>query len=382
MASQQRTYQVMWAAARYLRYLTLSCLWLAFTARAQETPACDPVDGVKFICGVTNVEDFAPVVGTPWVIGSDDAAVGQKGTLYLFDTRTATATAFDSADLVFRLDKKRFTDCPGAPDLSVFSPLGLDITPASGNRRTLYVVNHGGRDGVEVFDVNLSRAKPYLTWVGCIVAPSGFWPDGVAALPKGRIVVTSMRDPTDDHWLEKLIKGQPIGGVAEWDPKRGWLEIPGSAGLSGPNGVVASSDGKWIYVAAWSGRELMRLSRGKTPAEKTIVRTGFLTDNLRWSPDRRSIYAGGQDTTVEEVSLICSKSKEVNCPNVPFRVDLVNPNTLEMTPLIKSGIYGSMGGGTGAIKVGDELWVSSYHADRIARFPANMVGDVLTRNPK
>ena len=254
--------------------------------------------------------------------------------------------------------------------MKIFGPHGLDLTPASGGRRTLYAVNHGGRESVEVFDVDLSKGKPAFAWVGCVVAPHGFWPDAVAAVPGGGMVVTSLWDPTDANRLDKLSKGEPVGALDEWDPGRGWSEVPGSAGMSGPNGVIASPDGKWLYVAVWSGKQLARFSRGETPAKKLTVPTGFLTDNVRWSPDGRTIYAGGQDTSVKQV-LTCFESKDVNCANVPFKVESVDPATLKMTSLVRSGVYGVMGAGTGAIKVGDEIWVSSFRADRIARFPAH-----------
>jgi DNA-binding beta-propeller fold protein YncE len=143
--------------------------------------------------------------------------------------------------------------------------------------------------------------------------------------------------------------------------------VPGSAGLSGPNGVIVSPDGREVYVAVWSGREVARISRGTTPAKKDTVPTGFLTDNLRWSPDGQTIFVGGQDASVKQV-IDCFESTAVNC-NVPFKIDAMDPKTLKLTTLVKSGVYGAMGAGTGAIQVGNELWVSSFRSDRIARFP-------------
>ena len=73
----------------------------------------------------------------------------------------------------------------------------------------LYAINHGGRESVEVFAVDLSQKKPKFTWTGCVVAPEGFWPDAVASVPGGGIVVTSLWDPTDPDRLNKLSNGQP-----------------------------------------------------------------------------------------------------------------------------------------------------------------------------
>ena len=57
----------------------------------------------------------------------------------------------------------------------------------------------------------------------------------------------------------------------------------------------------------------------------------------------------------------------VNC-NVPFKIYSVDPKTLKLTDVVKSGVYGVFGAGTGAIRVSNEIWVSSFRADRIGIF--------------
>ena len=39
----------------------------------------------------------------------------------------------------------------------------------------------------------------------------------------------------------------------------------------------------------------------------------------------------------------------MNC-NVPFKIDIMNPTTMKLTTVVKSGVYGVMGAGTGAIR--------------------------------
>ena len=336
-------------------------------APAQQRLSCAPAKGANFICGVNNVEDFAPIPHTRWVIGSDLAAPNTQGTLYLFDTTIRTAKPVEPASIAIKQDDKTYPDCPGAPDWKVFGPHGLDLTRAAGSHPTLYAVNHGGRESVEVFTVDLTKETPAFTWVGCVIAPPKFWPDAVASLPDGGIVVTSLWDPTDPDRLNKLSNGQPVGGLDEWHSGKGWSPVPGTEGMSGPNGVIASADGKEIYLALWSGKELARISRGPGKPKVEKVPTGILSDNVRWSPDDKHIFAGGQDATVKQV-LDCFESSAVNC-DVPTKVYEVDPKTLKLTTLVKSGVYGVFGAGTGAIEIGNYLWVSSFRSDRIAIFP-------------
>ena len=190
--------------------------WTASPARAASDADCKAADGASFICGVTNVEDFAPVPDTKWVIGSDLAAKSHpQGYLYLFDTKERTASAVEPSEIAIRPDKKTYPDCPGPYDVKTFGPHGLDLTRTGGMHRVLYAVNHGGRESVEVFDVDLTGARPRFTWTGCVVAPPKFWPDAVASLPDGGIVVTSLWDPTDPDRVKKLSR-RPAG----WCPGR------------------------------------------------------------------------------------------------------------------------------------------------------------------
>ncbi len=349
--------------------LGLATLGAAPGWAADAAAPCTPVKGVKFICNATNVEDFAPVPRSSWVFGSDLPTPGTKqGYLHLFDARKDTVSKIEPSQIATRPDKQRYADCPGAPDMSIFAPHGLDLTAPKNNRAVLYVVNHGGRESVEAFDVDLSKARPALTWTGCVVAPQGFWPDAVASLPDGGLLVTSLWDPTDPHRVDKLSNGEPVGALDEWRPDKGWSELPGTKGMSGPNGVIASPDGKEVYIAVWSGHQVTRVSRGTNPVKTDSIPTGILTDNVRWSPDGKTVYVGGQDTTVKQV-LSCFESSQANCPNVPFKIYALNPRTMKLTDLVKSGVYGAMGAGTGAIKEGNQLWVSSFRADRIALFP-------------
>ncbi len=342
--------------------------WANNPARAASKADCKPADGASFICGATNVEDFAPVPGTKWVIGSDLAAASHpQGYLHLFDTTKRTVSDVKPSEIAIRWDKKTYPDCPGPYNVKTFGPHGLDLTRTGGEHRVLYAVNHGGREGIEVFDVDLSHGKPRFTWTGCVVVPSHFWPDGVASLPDGGIVVTSLWDPTDADRMTKLSEGKPVGALDEWHPGKGWSVVPGTEGMSGPNGVVVSADGKEIYLCLWSGKQLARIDLRSSPPKVDTVPTGILTDNDRWSPDDKSIFVGGQDVTVKQ-AIECFESKELNC-NVPFKIYRMDPETLKLTDVVKSGVYGVFGAGTGAIQAGDSLWVSSYRSDRIAIFP-------------
>lgn len=69
----------------------------------------------------------------------------------------------------------------------------------------------------------------------------------------------------------------------------------------------------------------------------------------------------------------CLSSTPTNCPDVLFKVDVFDSASMRGKVLIPSGTRGEMGLGTGALKIGNEHWVSAFLADRIARFKADLM---------
>ncbi len=329
--------------------------------------ACDATGSEKYICGPTNSEDLIQVPGTHWVIGSGLAEGDHpQGSLYLLDTRDHSAKVlYPAAGVHHRLDAKTYDACPGAPDAKTFSAHGINLRRQADGKYKLYVVHHGGRDSVEVFDLDAKGARPGLTWVGCAVMPAGMWPNAVASLPGSGFAVTNMFNPADPKFADKLYAGENTGSVVVWEPRKGWSVVPGSE-MSGNNGIEASADGKWLYVAGWGNETLARMSRsGKGQPE--VIKTGFHTDNLRWGADG-SLYAAGQGGTAQDI-FACFASKNAVCSN-PFTVMKVDPKTLKTEEVLHDAGNPAFGGGTTGLKVGNEVWVGTFRGDRIAVFPA------------
>ena len=342
--------------------MAAACAVAALAAGATRADECGAANGAEFICGVGNVEDFARLPDGR-IIGSDLAQPGRQGYFYLFDP-DHSVRAIRPEEIAIASDLA-YPDCPGAPDWSLFGPHGIDFAAKDG-RATLMAVNHGGREAVEVFDVDLGGADPKLTWTGCIVAPKGAWPDDIAILPKGGFIATSLWDPKDEGRVEKLTGAQAVGGLFEWHSDSGWAAVPGSEVLSGPNGVVVTPDGAHAYVAAWSGKQIATLDRGT--GQITTVDVTFPADNLVWEADGKTIFVGGILGTVAE-ALDCFGSDKTNCPETGLVVARFNPADNTVTTLYEGRYFGQFGAATGAIDVGDEIWVNSFRSDRVAVFP-------------
>ena len=303
----------------------------------------DTVGEIRFICNLISPEDLAVVPGSAWVIASGNRAGGR---LHLVSVRDKTATAlFPGATSSEQLDAATYPTCPGPMDPDegdAFNAHGLYLEPGQDAVHTLYVVHHGNRESIEVFEVD-ARARPTLAWVGCAVAPEPLRLNGVVALPEGGFAATS--PGTGDVW--------------EWQTDSGWMQIPGSEDTA-PNGLEVSTDGRWLYIAGWAEEKLTRLSRGRTPVQKEVIALDFRPDNLRMSLDGAVIFTAGHSN--------------IQTPRRPLEefsnIATIDPDTLAVRRVFQHPAIEGFVASTTAIQIGDEMWLGSHRGERIAYFPA------------
>ncbi len=325
---------------------TICTFWLGAAGAGAQT--CEPDGDIQFLCGPVSPEDLAPVPESPWVVVS---SMVDEGPLYLADTRDHTATVlFPTEASQPRHDTGTYGACPG-PVSRQFRPHGLNLRPGDNGHHTLYVVGHGDREAIEVFELDMNGAAPTLTWVGCAVAPEALGLNSVVALPEGGFAATSPR--TRDVW--------------EWSTDDEWTRVPGSADI-GPNGLEISRDGQWFYVGGYGSQSLIRLSRGHTPVQTDAVEVGFHIDNVRWGPGETLFAAGHLGPTRAAIGQ-CIQQRQ--CDGVTSHVAQIDLSTFTATEIVRYPSNDLLILGTVAIQVGDEIWVGGVaEGDHIARFPA------------
>jgi hypothetical protein len=327
-------------------------------AAVAQTPApCAASGTTQFVCGVPAPEDLVVLPGAQWVVASSYAG---SGGVYLVRVSGRTATvAYPGASPRERLDAKTYNTCPGPPDAAFkakFQTHGLYLQPGSNSVHRLYVVVHGGREAVEVFEVDARPQTPLLTWIGCAVAPDPIGLNSVRGLPDGGFVATNFL-PRGGN-MKILQSGEKNGELWEWHTASGWQKVPNSE-ASGANGLEFSNDGNRFYVASWGSQSFFRLTWSTARATSTPTRDevplGFRVDNIRWASDG-SILAAGQG----------------GAPGGPQAsiVVKINPDTLAVREIVRLPNEQVFGAGTVAVEVGKELWIGSFRGDRIAIVPA------------
>lgn len=323
----------------------------------------------ELINGPTKPEDLVELSSGAIVVSGMSANPGSEGggtgSLYAMDPDTDELTAiWPQADHDVVPDRDRFPRCPGPPDKAVASPHGLGLETADDGTEYLYVVNHGGRESVEVFEVSAAdAADTRLTWVGCAALPEGSFGNGVAPDPQGDgFYVTHFLNPAEmEVEFERAFAGEPTGHVLHWSPSEDWRTIPESE-MSTPNGVAVSEDGQSLYVASWGGRELVELDP-RTGERRNSVPMDLMPDNLRPTEDGRLLVTG---QVIDSFETFVSYEFEGQPPEPRYDVYALSPDEFTLAPVATGGIDG-FGNPTTALEVGGELLVGSVAGDKILR---------------
>ena len=327
---------------------------------------CDASGEYAFVCGIVNAEDLVRVPGSKWIISSGMAA---HGALYLVDTEQKTWAELYPADRPrAEQDMAVFRACPGSPDPNSFVTHGLNLRPGSNGHSTLYVVGHGGREAIEVFDVDATGEKPELTWKGCVMTPDGMAANSVASLSDGSLLATIPL--YTDVPISDALAGKPTGAVYGWSPgDSGFARIEGTE-MPYANGIEVSADGQEFFVAS-SGMLNVTAFSNTNPARllRRSETFGFVPDNLHMSGEGELITAGlniddpgcGKVEQSEDFDL----EEFASCPRA-FTVLAIDPSSMRARTLATSPAIRQFSNITMAVAVGSELWIGTFAGDRIA----------------
>lgn len=327
---------------------------------------CNEAGDYAFVCGLKNPEDLVLVPGTHWIIASGMAA---DASLFLIDAEQKTWTGLYPAEAPrVEQDMQTFGACPGAPAAERFVSHGLNLRPGADGHSTLYVVGHGGREAIEVFDVNANGEAPVLTWIGCVMTPDGMEANSVASADDGSLLATIPLHT--GMTISDALAGTSTGGVYRWSPGDTGFTLVQGTEMPYANGIEVSADGAEFYVAS-SGLFTVTAFSNSNPAS-LLRSTGpltFIPDNLHRGPDGSLITAGlniedpgcGRVSQSQEFDL----EEFAGCPR-PFTVLAIDPESMQGETLASGPANQKFSNITMALPVGEELWIGSFAGDRIA----------------
>jgi hypothetical protein len=340
--------------------LLATILGFAPMAHPQEA-GCDPQGGVEFVCGPQNAEDLVAVPETNWIIASSMApGLG----LYLIDSR---APAWSALAAEVGHDAATFPGCAAPPDSATLITHGLNIRASTRGHSTLYVVAHGARESIEVYDVDSRGARPTLSWKGCVPLPEGLAANSVASFADGSLVATVLFLPGTT--FADAMNKKPTGAVFEWSPGDAGFELVQGSELSANNGIEVSADGREIYVASSGLQTIVAFARGNPTRQlRTTAPLPFTPDNVHLAPDGRLLTAGMKNDVPEcggPPSPQHDLERLAACPRPSIGL-AVDPATMATTVLIETPTIPTFSNATMVLATGDRYWFGTFSGNRVA----------------
>ena len=346
----------------------LASLMLSFAAMtAFAEPPCEAVGDYVPVCGFTHPEDLELLPDGHTLIVSEfgDLKGSRAGNLAFFDTRSGDIrrpAAFTEAPT----QNWGADHCPSPPGAE-FSPHGIHLSKRTDGRQQLLVVNHGGSERVDYFEVQRDIKRQWqLQWRGCVPAPEKAAINDVAALPDG-FAVTHMYPGGGWHIgnmplvVIKSMLGFNTGHV--WRYREGEFSVIGGSEAAFPNGIQSSADGKYIFMNAYMNNEVRKID---VDAGKIVGRAKAKhIDNIQWSQDGRLLVASHTGGSFAQTH--CLNNPDEVCLT-PFTIVAVDPKTMDAEPLFTHEGE-PMGAATVAQQIGDKLYMGSFAGDRILVVP-------------
>lgn len=347
--------------------LLVNAACAAILAVGQAAAAGDATDagcGVRSgrvlpICGLQAPEDLERLPGGRELLVSEfGGLVSGPGRLSALDLRSRGVRHLYPENAPRGEKKWGDAACPGEPGAE-FSPHGIHLSRRADGRMQVLVVNHGGRESVEMFELGRTRGRAVLAWRGCVPAGADDFLNDVAALPDGGFLVTVMMKRSDSEALARAFRGENTGYVLRWHPKDGWSRLPGSDAAM-PNGVQTDSRGRYAFVSNTGTSQVLKLAL--PGGERLGAANTAHADNLSWTADGQLLAAGMNE--VDRVAVArCRTGSEPEC-FAPSHVDEIDPQTLRVRRVFDYGNRELHPASIG-LRVGNRLYVGSYAGGRL-----------------
>jgi hypothetical protein len=348
------------------RIFTLFALMSLFAAGCSGgSDDCAPAGDIEFVCGPVNAEDLVLAPGTDWILSSGMSA---GGGFYLVDSTSGdwSALDFDAAH-----DMAAYPNCPAAPEADDLETHGLNIRAVSDDEAMLYVVGHGGREAIEIFEVETGGSRPELTWIGCVLMPDGLAANSVASFADGSIVATVLFMP-GTTFEQAVVEKQPTGAVFRWSPGDAAMTQLARSELPANNGIDVSADGSTIYVASSGYQTVVAFSNTNPVRFLGATRQLPITpDNVHMGANGMLLTAGmkndvpecggppGPDHSIEILAA---------CPRGTIAIE-IDPETMQDRILVETPAVEAFSNATMVLTKDGEWWVGTFSGDKIAHGP-------------
>ena len=324
---------------------------------------CSSDNKVKLICGFNNPEDIVITPDKKFLLMSEFGGIGpyeeqKSGYFALLDLETKTKVIPN-----ITIEENIWGDPKCTRTINKkYGPHGIDLIKRNDGRYQLGVINHYPDESIEMFEMVKKENSWDMVWRGCIDVPYEFYFNDISLRKNGGFYASHMYDRkiTLNEWLFVSIIKSDTGFLVEWIENR-FKKIDGSDG-SGPNGIALDENSNIIYINYNQGDSITKfdLSLNKKLDKKFIE-----------APDNP--YIDGNDIWITSLDFQpndfgdCEFKKSCS---LPFSIYQLDKNNLEIKNeySFSKTVFGLP---TVAVPIEDEVFLGSFHSDRLGIIKIN-----------
>jgi hypothetical protein len=338
-------------------------------------PGCGESDGLLItdcvdkgnlhpVCGLQSPEDIAVVPGGDYLLLSELGSMGARsGRIALFNVNDESwQTIYPVGGIAKPEILQGDASCTEPPGAEL-SPHGTHLVQLDDGSWRYLVVNHGGREAVELFSLDISAASaPDLQWRGCVFPADNTLMNDVVGLSNGDVIYTRMFRPHDFMGQMRGMLGLNSGDVWRWNKASGVRLLPGTEG-SLTNGIEISQNERFIFINQYMDKEVHKYDLsteevvGKAPVPNV--------DNSAWGPNGE-LWLASQSSDLADY-LACTKDHTVTC-GMAFEIVALDPESMQSRVIFRHQ-GPPMGSATIATAHRDKVYLGSFLGDRLLVVP-------------
>lgn len=352
----------------------LAALLTLFLLTGCGTPAilsCEAADRITPDCRFQNPEDLVASPAGNFILVSQygDMEGQESGSLVAVANGTGEIKSLFPNETSIEPAEGWGEDNCSPPSRQDFAPHGIDIEGLDTGANALYVVNHGGRESVEMFEVTERSGGIELTWRGCALAPKEGYFNDLVILESGDFRVSHMY-PREANvtWaaLRMQFTDYAPGYAYHWGPEDGFKRLPGTDAQFA-NGVEKSADERYLFVNSYFGNEIIKVDT--ITGERVGSAKVSSPDNSSWSPKGELLVASHHASITEMMA--CQNLEDGSC-GFRFQIVAVDPETMRSRVLLDHE-GPPMGAATVALPFKDDVYLGTFAGDRISRVNSSVL---------
>lgn len=329
-----------------------------------EITNCEDKGELHPVCGMQSPEDIAIVPGGDYLLLSELGNMGAyAGRILLFNVNDESwQPIFPAGNATAPATLQGDASCTQPPNEEI-SPHGTHLVKLDDGSWRYLVVNHGDREAVELFTLNLpASGEPDLTWQGCVFPADNTLINDVVGLANGDVIYTRMYKPDDFLAQARGIAGFDTGDVWRWNSSTGLTLLPHTNGAL-TNGIEISADERYVFINQYIDGVIQKYD---LEAEQVVATAPVSSvDNSAWGPNGE-LWLTRHNMT-PSVYLACTRDHKQTC-GMEFEVVALNTETMEHRLLFQHQ-GPPMGAATVATAHRDKVYLGSFLGDRLLIAP-------------